>query len=305
MSDNNNRYFDIGDAQAKSKVGHSLRDQVAAIRKAINGGGVPPDSALLSAAEAESSAVVAHVVTTTLEDGSPVDTDERRILLGKRTITALEAADGAHAALPEEALVSASYHNLNTTGTEAATPPPPPPPGTSATVAPTASSSSTTTATTTTTTPAAQQSAAKKLRRMHEEKVHLTALRTRLTQVIADLQHERRENARLTDENANLRKEAEKSRTEFFDLKTQVHNLSAVVRELWSRQGGTLEDLRFLSSDAVQVVAQTVGLPPNGQQPVRDHDDEGATPSIEQCTDEVSGSEVIHSDRPAAALDVR
>jgi hypothetical protein len=209
--DDSNRWLDIGDAQTIDKVGHSLRVQVAAIRKAA----------------------VAHVgcgvVGVAQESSSASETDENRTTLGQRTMTAA----GAYVALQERAMAGTDvYDNLFTTTTE------------STTTATTSTTAAATATTTNTTSAAARPSAAKKPRLSSDDKVRLFALRTRPTLVMADLQHDWQENGRLRDENAHWRQAAEHSRVECFTLRTQVSNLSAVVREVWSRQDGICDSSR-------------------------------------------------------------
>lgn len=135
-----------------------------------------------------------------------------------------------------------------------------------------------------------------------EDKVHMAALRTRLTQVMGDLNSERQENRRLVDENKNLRSEAEKSRTERFDLKNQVESLSAVVRELWSHQGSSLHNMPFISDDAMQTFARVVGPPRESTRD--DHSDVESEKFVEDHGQSVHGQEQ-HGSIDASALNLQ
>jgi hypothetical protein len=285
-------WFDIGDAQTKNKVGHSLRDQVAAIRKAV---------VVVHVGGSGFVGGVAQEPSSSSETGSVVVDENNRMALGKRTM----AAAGAHVALQEQAMSTTDvYDNLFATTTDTTTT------ATTSTTTPAATTPAATT-TTTTTSAAGRPSAAKKPRLNGEDKVQLVALRTRLNFVMADLQHERHENGRLTDENAHLRQAADQSRGECVTLQTQVSNLSAVVRELWSlrQQNGAVVDLRFLSADAVQVVTQLVdGLPPPPPTAPRRASDENDGDFSATAADIYPAliserQEMIPADRPVAQLE--
>lgn len=221
LAESGNLWYDIGDKQAKDKVAHALRDQVTEIRKAMR-----------AAHGKEEASGTTGTSTFQSDDDRKRKANEMNDTESTRRLLMQRAASSIAAAAAATQLKAHASRAISSVGH------------------PTVQDSSST-----------NTGNCQKSDPQSDDKVHMAALRTRLTQVIGDLNVQRQEYRRVVEENEHLRKEAEKSRGEVVDLKRQVENLSSVVRELWSRQGGTLNNLQFLGTDAIETVARVVGMP--------------------------------------------